>query len=78
MQWYLFIDDFTRGKGYQPFETNDIATADWAPASFALDQPYRHGYVIGMYVVPVIAVAAENKTANISFRTAEERARLVG
>ncbi|KAH7325673.1 endo-1,4-beta-xylanase [Stachybotrys elegans] len=47
--WHLFIDDYTRGRGYQPFETNDILSATWsASGSITLDQPYRHGYVIGI------------------------------
>lgn len=50
MQWHLFIDDFTRGAGYVPFETNNIASGQWSPSSFSVGPSYRHGYVIGMYV----------------------------
>ncbi|RNJ54805.1 hypothetical protein D7B24_009421 [Verticillium nonalfalfae] len=45
---HMLIDDYTRGRGYQPFETSNIATADWSPASLALPRSARHGYVIGI------------------------------
>ncbi|CRJ87112.1 hypothetical protein BN1708_009210 [Verticillium longisporum] len=31
-KWHMRIDDYTRGRGYQPFETSNIATANWSPA----------------------------------------------
>ncbi|ROT39599.1 Arabinanase/levansucrase/invertase [Sodiomyces alkalinus F11] len=47
-KWHLFIDDFTRGAGYVPFETNNIASGQWSPSSLSIGPGYRHGYVIGM------------------------------
>lgn len=47
-RWHLFIDDYTRGRGYQPFETTNIAGANWSPSSVSLNQAFRHGYVIGI------------------------------
>ncbi|PNH33708.1 hypothetical protein BJF96_g3094 [Verticillium dahliae] len=47
-KWHMLIDDYTRGRGYQPFETSNIATANWSPASLTLPRSARHCYVIGM------------------------------
>lgn len=47
-KWHLLIDDYTRGRGYQPFETNNIAAADWSMSSMTLPPSSRHGYVVSM------------------------------
>ncbi|KAH6704774.1 endo-1,4-beta-xylanase [Verticillium dahliae] len=47
-KWHMLIDDYTRGRGYQPFETSNIATANWSPASLTLPRSARHCYVIGI------------------------------
>ncbi|THU93392.1 endo-1,4-beta-xylanase [Dendrothele bispora CBS 962.96] len=46
-KWHLFIDDYTRGRGYAPFETTNIAQGNWvASTGYSLPQHFRHGYVI--------------------------------
>jgi hypothetical protein len=47
-KWYLWIDDYTRGRGYQAFETNNIASGQWTPSSTPALSASRHGYVVGM------------------------------
>ncbi|CAI4212378.1 unnamed protein product [Parascedosporium putredinis] len=48
-KWHLFIDDYTRGKGYAPYETTNIASGNWVASSgYTLPPGNRHGYVIGM------------------------------
>ncbi|KAK7029413.1 hypothetical protein VNI00_014667 [Paramarasmius palmivorus] len=48
-KWHLFIDDYTRGRGYAPFETNNIAAGDWrASTGYSLPSQFRHGYVVPM------------------------------
>lgn len=45
-QWHLFIDEFG-GRGYVPFETTNIAAADWKlSTNYALPKKPRHGSVI--------------------------------
>ncbi|PKS08612.1 hypothetical protein jhhlp_004998 [Lomentospora prolificans] len=48
-KWHLFIDDYTRGRGYAPYETTNIASGNWVASSgFTLPPGNRHGYVIGI------------------------------
>ncbi|TID20735.1 hypothetical protein E6O75_ATG05499 [Venturia nashicola] len=45
-KWHLFIDEFG-GRGYVPFETTNIAAADWKLSrNYALPKKPRHGSVI--------------------------------
>lgn len=45
-EWFMFIDEFG-GRGYVPFETTNIAAADWKlSANFVLPKKPRHGSVI--------------------------------
>ncbi|KAE9986203.1 hypothetical protein EG327_004418 [Venturia inaequalis] len=45
-KWHLFIDEFG-GRGYVPFETTDIAAADWKlSTNYVLPKKPRHGSVI--------------------------------
>ncbi|KAF7555435.1 hypothetical protein G7Z17_g2132 [Cylindrodendrum hubeiense] len=48
--WHLWIDDYTRARGYSPFETTAIATGAWKPAPswYQMPKNARHGYVIGI------------------------------
>ncbi|KAL8396856.1 hypothetical protein RB594_003810 [Gaeumannomyces avenae] len=46
-KWHMFIDDYTRGAGYKPFETTNIAGGQWTPSTgINLGGRYRHGYVV--------------------------------
>jgi hypothetical protein len=46
-KWHLFIDDFSRGRGYTPFETTNIGSGNWSPSSgYSLPANFRHGYVV--------------------------------
>ena len=47
-KWHLWIDDFSRGRGYQAFETTDIGNAEWSPSSSPALSGSRHGYVVPM------------------------------
>ncbi|KAI3611893.1 endo--beta-xylanase [Moniliophthora roreri] len=48
-KWHVFIDDYTRGRGYAPFETTNIAGGKWAASTgFSLPPGNRHGYIIGI------------------------------
>ncbi|GAB1317061.1 hypothetical protein MFIFM68171_07271 [Madurella fahalii] len=48
-KWYLWIDDYLRGGGYLPFETNDLASGKWtASEKFRLPENPRHGYVVSI------------------------------
>lgn len=50
-QWHLWIDDYSQGGGYVPFETTDITSGNWTPSSgLELPPKNRHGYVLPMYV----------------------------
>ncbi|MDX3779228.1 family 43 glycosylhydrolase [Streptomyces europaeiscabiei] len=45
-KWYLFIDEFS-GRGYVPFETDDLGSGTWTPCEgFALPPGARHGSVL--------------------------------
>ncbi|MFT7838475.1 LamG-like jellyroll fold domain-containing protein [Saccharothrix sp. BKS2] len=45
-RWYLFIDEFG-GRGYVPFETTDLASGQWRPATgYELPSRPRHGTVL--------------------------------
>jgi hypothetical protein len=45
-RWYLFIDEFG-GRGYVPFETTDLASGQWTPATgYQLPSRPRHGTVL--------------------------------
>ncbi|MFJ8023573.1 glycoside hydrolase family 43 protein [Streptomyces sp. NPDC096311] len=45
-KWYLFIDEFG-GRGYVPFETEDLDSGRWRPCSdYALPRTPRHGCVL--------------------------------
>lgn len=45
-KWYLFIDEYG-GRGYLPFETTDLAAADWKlVAGHQLPASPRHGTVL--------------------------------
>ncbi|NUS62249.1 MAG: family 43 glycosylhydrolase [Saccharothrix sp.] len=45
-RWYLFIDEFG-GRGYVPFETTDLASGEWTPATgYQLPSRPRHGTVL--------------------------------
>ncbi|SPO01915.1 related to putative arabinase [Cephalotrichum gorgonifer] len=48
--WHLWIDDYSRGGGYVPFDTNNLAAGDWvrAPSWYQMPQRPRHGYVMGI------------------------------
>ncbi|KAF9462792.1 glycosyl hydrolase [Collybia nuda] len=48
-KYHLFIDNYTKGTGYVPFETTSISGGNWTPSSgFSLPPKNRHGYVIGI------------------------------
>ena len=48
-KWHLWIDDYTRGGRYLPFETTDLAAGKWtASEGFKLPANPRHGYVVPM------------------------------
>lgn len=48
-QWHLWIDNYTKGSGYMPFETYNIAGGQWSRTqSYKLPANPRHGYVIPM------------------------------
>lgn len=48
-QYHIFIDNYTKGTGYVPFETTNIAGGNWTPSSgYSLPPKNRHGYIIGM------------------------------
>lgn len=47
-RWCLLLDWYSRGKGYQPYETADLATGDFQPSeqmTFPFS-PVRHGTVV--------------------------------
>ncbi|THV41701.1 hypothetical protein FAB82_09920 [Glycomyces buryatensis] len=45
-KWYLFIDEYG-GRGYVPFETTDLSSGEWTPASdYDLPASPRHGTVL--------------------------------
>jgi hypothetical protein len=45
-KWYMFIDEFG-GRGYIPFETDDLASGQWTvPAQYDLPSSPRHGTVL--------------------------------
>ena len=45
-QWYLFIDEFGL-RGYRPFTSNDIGSADWTPCRhFTMPRGVTHGSVL--------------------------------
>ncbi|TQE26878.1 hydrolase [Streptomyces ipomoeae] len=45
-KWYAFLDEFG-GRGYIPFETTDLASGVWTPASsYDLPSKPRHGTVL--------------------------------
>ncbi|KAH7310661.1 hypothetical protein B0I35DRAFT_514693 [Stachybotrys elegans] len=48
--WHLWIDDYSRGLGYVPFDTSNMGAADWvrAPSWYQMPQRARHGYVMGI------------------------------
>ena len=48
-QWHLWIDDYTRGGKYIPFETQDLARGQWkASTGYKLPEHPRHGSVVAM------------------------------
>ncbi|MEV5437612.1 family 43 glycosylhydrolase [Streptomyces sp. NPDC052682] len=45
-KWYAFLDEFG-GRGYLPFETTDLASGNWTPATgYDLPAKPRHGTVL--------------------------------
>lgn len=45
-KWYLFVDEYGL-RGYVPFETTDLASGKWTPATdYALPASPRHGTVL--------------------------------
>ncbi|ROT42399.1 endo-1,4-beta-xylanase [Sodiomyces alkalinus F11] len=61
-RWHLLIDDYTRGRGYQPFETTNIGAASWTQSSMTLPPSSRHGYVVGMNCVLGLATCDSGGT----------------
>lgn len=48
-KWHLWVDNYTRGSGYVPMETWNLASGQWqASQGFSLPQGPRHGYVVGI------------------------------
>jgi len=48
-KWHLWVDNYTRGSGYFPMETSNLASGQWsATQGFTLPPNARHGYVIGI------------------------------
>jgi hypothetical protein len=45
-RWHLWIDDFSRMRGYQAFETTNLDAAEWEPSSSPALSGSRHGYVV--------------------------------
>lgn len=45
-KWYLFVDEYG-GRGYVPFETDDLASGRWTPCTdYRLPSSPRHGTVV--------------------------------
>jgi hypothetical protein len=45
--WGLILDNYARGRGYQPFVTSDLASGKFEPAQgFTFPFPFRHGSVL--------------------------------
>lgn len=46
-KWCLLLDYYSKGKGYKPFVTDDIAKGEFTSAAdFTFDGTYRHGTVM--------------------------------
>ncbi|GAA2154378.1 MULTISPECIES: glycoside hydrolase family 43 protein [Glycomyces] len=58
-KWYLWIDEFTSGRRYVPFETTDLASGQWMPCrDHRLPKDPCHGVVL-----PVTAEEVERLRA---------------
>ena len=45
--WCLILDNYAKGRGYQPFVTHDLAKGQFAPGEgFTFPFPFRHGSVL--------------------------------
>lgn len=45
--WCLILDHYAKGRGYQPFVTNDLAGGQFTPGEgFVFPFPFRHGSVL--------------------------------
>lgn len=45
--WCLILDYYSKGKGYQPFTTNDLASGQFTPAEgFSFPFRFRHGSIL--------------------------------
>jgi len=45
--WCLILDNYARGRGYQPFVTHDLAGGQFTPGEgFVFPFPFRHGSVL--------------------------------
>lgn len=47
-KWHMWADNYQRGSGYLPFETNNVMQADWKVVTKTLPANPRHGYVVPM------------------------------
>jgi arabinoxylan arabinofuranohydrolase len=49
--WCLLLDYYSKGRGYQPFVTHDLATGQFEPAKgFSFPFPFRHGSILAVTV----------------------------
>jgi sucrose-6-phosphate hydrolase SacC (GH32 family) len=45
--WCLILDQYSKGRGYQPFITNDLASGNFTPGTgFAFPFLFRHGSIL--------------------------------
>lgn len=60
--WCLILDYYSKGQGYQPFVTHDLAGGQFAPAAgFVFPFRFRHGSVLPLTAAEYRAI--ENATA---------------
>jgi len=47
--WCLLLDYYSKGRGYQPFVTHDLASGQFEPAKdFSFPFPFRHGSILSI------------------------------
>jgi hypothetical protein len=45
----LLLDYYSKGRGYQPFVTHDLASGQFEPAKdFSFPFPFRHGSILSI------------------------------
>ncbi|KAK3688048.1 glycosyl hydrolase [Podospora appendiculata] len=58
-KWHLWIDDYTKGSGYLPFETTNLPGGSWTKSqNYKLPKNPRHGYVVPITAAERAALAS--------------------